>query len=74
MKKFQIEDYLNGDSDIQALLNIVIEDGTQEHLIQCINAVARIKSIDLNLVDTFDSIQKALNAIGYKFVIEALDI
>ena len=74
MKEFQIEDYLNDDSDIQALLNFVIEDGTQDRLIEVIRAVAKIKSIDLNLDDGFDSIQRALKAVGYKFVVEALDI
>lgn len=74
MKKFQIEDYLNDDSDIQALLNIVIEDGTQETLTECIRAIARLKSIDLNLDESFNSIQKSLKAVGYKFVVNRSDI
>lgn len=74
MKKFQIEDYLNDDSEIQALLNIVIEDGAQETLMECIRAIGRLKSIDLNLDDSFDSIQKSLKAVGYKFVVKQSDI
>jgi len=73
MKEFLIEDYLNSDSDTQALLNIVIEEGSQQGLIACIRAIARVKSIDLNLDDSFVSIQKALQAIGYKFAVEKLD-
>lgn len=74
MEKFQIEDYLNDDSEIQALLNRVINDGTQETLMECIRAIARLKSIDLNLDDSFDSIQKTLRAVGYKFVVGRSDI
>ena len=74
MEKFQIEDYLNDDSEIQALLNMVINDGTQETLMECIRAIARLKSIDLNLGDSFDSIQKSLKVVGYKFVVRRSDI
>lgn len=74
MKKFQIEDYLNDDSEIQALLNMVIDDGTQETLMECIRAIARLKSIDLDPDDRFDSIQKSLKAVGYKFVVSRSDI
>lgn len=74
MKKFQIENYLKDDSDIQALLNIVIDEGTQDRLIECIRVVAKFKSIDLNLDNSFDSIQKALKAVGYKFVVKQPDI
>ena len=74
MKDFQIEDYLNDDNDIQAILNIVINEGTQEGFIECIRATARLKSIDLNLDSDFDSIRKALNSIGYKFVVIQSDI
>ncbi|RMT06746.1 hypothetical protein [Pseudomonas coronafaciens] len=74
MEKFQIEDYLNDDSEIQALLNMVINDGTQETLMECIRAIARLKSIDLNLGDSFDSIQKTLKVVGYKFVVRRSDI
>ena len=74
MKYFQIEDYLNDDADIQALLNIVINEGTQEGFIECIRATARLKSIDLNLDSDFDSIRKALNSVGYKLVVIRSDI
>lgn len=74
MEKFQIEDYLNDDSEIEALLNMVINDGTQETLMECIRAIARLKSIDLNLGDSFDSIQKTLKVVGYKFVVRRSDI
>lgn len=74
VKDFQIEDYLNDDADIQALLNIVISEGTQEGFIECIRAIARRKSIELNLDSDFDSIRKALNSIGYKFVVIQPDI
>ncbi|WP_412778937.1 hypothetical protein [Pseudomonas coronafaciens] len=74
VEKFQIEDYLNDDSEIQALLNMVINDGTQETLMECIRAIARLKSIDLNLGDSFDSIQKTLKVVGYKFVVRRSDI
>ena len=74
MKYFQIEDYLNDDNDIQAILNIVINEGTQEGFIECIRAIARFKSIELNLDSDFDSIRKALNSVGYKFVVIPSDI
>lgn len=74
MKYFKIEDYLNDDSDIQALLNIVNNEGTPEGFIECIRAIARFKSIELNLGSDFDSIRKALNSVGYKFVVIPSDI
>ena len=74
MKYFQIEDYLNDDNDIQAILNIVINEGTQEGFIECIRAIARFKSIELNLDSDFDSIRKALNSVGYKLVVIRSDI
>ena len=74
MKDFQIEDYLNDDNDIQAILNIVINEGTQEGFIECIRAIARLKSIELNLDSNFDSIRKALNSVGYKLVVIRSDI
>ena len=74
MKDFQIEDYLNDDADIQALLNIVNNEGTPEGFIECIRAIARFKSIELNLGSDFDSIRKALNSVGYKFVVIPSDI
>ena len=74
MKDFQIEDYLNDDADIQALLNVCINEGTQEGFIECIRAIARSKSIELNLDSDFNSIRKALNSIGYKFVVIPSDI
>ncbi|KPB55310.1 Unknown protein sequence [Pseudomonas coronafaciens pv. oryzae] len=41
---------------------------------ECIRAIARLKSIDLNLGDSFDSIQKTLKVVGYKFVVRRSDI
>lgn len=74
MKDFQIEDYLNDDADIQALLNICINEGTQKGFVECIRAIARRQNIELNLDSDFDSIRKALNSIGYKFVVIQSDI
>ncbi|MGP5442952.1 hypothetical protein [Pseudomonas helleri] len=74
MKDFRIEDYLNDDAEIQALLNIVINEGTPEGFIECIRATARLQSIELNLDSNFDSIRKALNSVGYKLVVIRSDI
>lgn len=70
MKEFNVGDYLNSEADIQSLLEIVIEDQNEQVLITCIQAIAKLKKVDLDSIDSFDSVSRALNAIGYKFVVE----
>lgn len=70
MKEFNVGDYLNSEADIQSLLEIVIEDQNEQVLITCIRAIAKLKKIDIGSIDSFNSVSRALNAIGYKFVVE----
>lgn len=70
MKEFNVGDYLNSEADIQSLLEIIIEDQNELVLITCIQAIAKLKKVDLDPIDSFDSISRALIAIGYKFVVE----
>ena len=70
MKEFNVDDYLNSEADIQSLLEIVIDDQNEQVLITCIQAIAKLKKVNLGSIDSFDSVNRALNAIGYKFVVE----
>ncbi|AOE82006.1 hypothetical protein A7318_26450 [Pseudomonas lurida] len=70
MKEFNVGDYLNSEADIQSMLEIVIEDQNELILITCIQAIAKLKKVDLDPIDSFDSVSRALKAIGYKFVVE----
>lgn len=70
MKEFNVGDYLNSEADIQSLLEIVIEDKNEQVFITCIQAIAKLKKVDLDPIDSFDSVSRALKAIGYKFVVE----
>lgn len=70
MKEFNVGDYLNSEADIQSMLQIVIEDQNELVLITCIQAIAKLKKVDLDPIDSFDSVSRALKAIGYKFVVE----
>ena len=70
MKEFNFGDYLNSEAVIQSMLQIVIEDQNELVLITCIQAIAKLKKVDLDPIDSFDSVSRALKAIGYKFVVE----